>query len=664
MAIRRGTKGRIAIVTPDIVGPVKNGGIGTACFHYARTLVNADYEVDILFSAELDLESRTHWVAWYRDIGINFFTLDNTPPLESSVYGLQWHTSRAYRIMTFLRPRFYNYVIFQDWHANGFWTVRSRQMGAGFATTAIGVIAHSPNEWQKVGMQTFGAAPVEDAALEWAERQVIAGADVLISPSRYMIEWLKGSGFGLPNRIAVCPCTFEDSTQPGDPETVDRDHLIFFGRLETRKGLHLLGDALRNQSRMGHRLPRRLSCLGKFAEVQGTPAGEYLRDLQNDLHSVEFFSNSDFDYRQAVHYIRDSNGVVVIPSLLDNHPLTVIESISNGFGFIASNVGGIPEMIDPAVCFPATVEGLQRKLEELPKIEFGRTVHPYDHEPARTTWLTHVDETVGKRRPTSSVRVLREAIRPVSVCVPFFRHDEYIGRMISSFLGMDLPQLQLVIVDDGTPAHERLHFDALRRDLEPLGHIFHTQLSAGPGTARNQAASLAAHDLILFFDADNVAHPDLIVRLCAAMTDSGADSISVPFIGVPPMHRRPTPEDGISMYISPGGPPVLAVMDNVLGDACAIIRRTVFEILGGFAVDRDCWEDWEFFLRLVGAGYRHYVYPDPLFFYTVDPQGRYLQSNQYVNRKSLLRCVNALPPELVSDIVSVFVTNHLTARSR
>jgi hypothetical protein len=30
-------KGRIAIVTPDIVGPVKNGGIGTACFHYART---------------------------------------------------------------------------------------------------------------------------------------------------------------------------------------------------------------------------------------------------------------------------------------------------------------------------------------------------------------------------------------------------------------------------------------------------------------------------------------------------------------------------------------------------------------------------------------------------------------------------------------------------
>ena len=47
-------------VTPDIVGPVKNGGIGTACFHYARVLAGAGIAVEILFAGwELDAEDLT-----------------------------------------------------------------------------------------------------------------------------------------------------------------------------------------------------------------------------------------------------------------------------------------------------------------------------------------------------------------------------------------------------------------------------------------------------------------------------------------------------------------------------------------------------------------------------------------------------------------------------
>jgi len=659
---RDARKGRIAIVSPDIVGPVKNGGIGTACFHYARTLARAAYEVDILFSAEVEEEARAYWRAWYAGYGIVFFTLDDVPRSSLPTYGLRWFTERAHRIMDFLRARSYDYLIFQDWHANGFWSVRARQLGAAFVNTPIGVICHSPNEWQKAGMQSFGANPVEEAALEWAERQAISDADVLISPSYHMIEWLRTHGYALPTRVAICPYTFEDAPACGQPEPVDRDHVIFFGRLETRKGLHLLGEALRGLKSMGARLPRRVSCIGKSAEVQGRPSIDYLRDLQVELGEIEFFIETDFDYIQAISYIQRCNGVVIIPSILDNYPFTVIESIINNFRFIASDAGGIPEMIDPAVRFPATVEGLERKLEELPRLDFARVRHRYEPDSAREAWLAHVAEVLAEVRQAPSIQVLREEVPAVWVCVPFYRHDMYIGRMVSSFLRMELPQLQLVVVDDGTPTAERANFETLRRELEPLGHIFASQPNAGPGAARNRAASLAWHNLLLFFDADNVAHPDLIGRLSIAMARSGADSIGVPYIGIPPMLRLPIPEDAVMRYIGSGGPVSLALFDNVVGDACALIHRTAFEALGGFAAHRDCWEDWEFFLRAVGSGLRHYIYPDPLFYYTLDPQGRNAQAKTYTNRQSLLKCIDALPVKVVGEIARIFATEYVVLR--
>ena len=655
-------KGRIALITPDIVGPVKNGGIGTACFHYARTLANDGYRVDILFSGEVEEKARRYWTGWYAERQIVFLTLDDVPNANVTTYGLRWATARALRIMSFLRRRDYDYLIFQDWHANGFWTARARQLGAGFAATRIGLITHSPNQWQNAGMQSFGANPLDEAVLEWTEKETIAAVDVLVSPSQHMISWLRDKGYRLPNSIALCPYTFEDSRIRGNPETVDRDHLIFFGRLETRKGLHLLGGALRDLQHCNAWLPRKVSFLGKLAEVEGRSSTDYLSDLEVELGNIEFYIETDFDYVRAIDYIRASNGVVVIPSILDNYPLTVIESITNGFCFLSSDAGGIPEMVDPAVCFPPTVAGLRRKLEELPRLDFTRLSHRYDPASARATWLAHVEAAVTEARRPPRVKILHEEVPPVSVCMPFYRHDRYLPRAVSGFLSMGLPQLQLVVIDDGTPAGERLNFDALRRELGPLGHVFRSQPNAGPGAARNTAASLASYDLLLFFDADNYPFPELVKCLWKAMACSGADSVGSPFVGVPPMTRRPLPEDVIMQYSPPGGPVALGLIENVVGDVCGLVRRSVFDTVGGFTQRHQAWEDWEFFLRVVASGFRHYIYPDPLFYYTYDPSGRNNQVKNYQNQLSLYSCLSQFPHEVACDVARIYATDHQVAK--
>lgn len=663
ISIRSG-RGRVIIVTPDIVGPVKNGGIGTACFHYARTLAGAGYAVDVLFSGEIGEENWRHWVSWYAERKIGFYTLDDIPPLLPHFAG-GWYTARSLHIMEFLRRRDYEYLIFQDWHANGFWAARARQMGVLFERAVVGVIAHSPNQWQKVGMCSFGGNPFDEAGLEWTEKEQIAAADILISPSYHMVRWLRTHGYKLPDRVVICPYTFEDPVVMSCPHQPDRDHLVFFGRLETRKGLHLLGDALRAMKQASKPLPRRVSFLGKYAAVEGVSAADYLARLHRDLISVEFRIETDWDYRQAVNYIQRSNGIVVLPSILDNYPLTVIELIVNGFCFIASDAGGIPEMIDPAVCFTATVAGLQDKLGELQQIDFAELRHPYNPDSARRIWLAHVDGVIAETRAVPSpmpIRILRDNVPPVSVCVPFYRHDCYLARMVGAFLRMHLPHLQLVVVDDGTPPKERAEFERLKRHLEPLGHVFHSQQNRGPGAARNHAATLACHDLLLFFDADNVPFPGMVEKLCWAMARSSADSISAPFLSVPPMNRRPLLEDAAALLQLPGGPVAHAMVDNVVGDVCSLIRRPMFEALGGFTTERAAWEDWDFFARAVAAGYRHLIYPEPLFFYTNDLNGRNNVAKDYDNRTNLLGSLDRMPLTQVAEIARAFILDFTVRR--
>ena len=660
---KRAAKGRVILVTPDVIGPVKNGGIGTACFHYARSLANAGYGVDILFSGTVAEIERQRWAKWYDSLGIGFSTMDDIVPSSAiTLYGCRWHVERAQNILQYLRERRYDYIIFQDWHANGFWAARAKQMGVAFGDTPIGLISHSPTQWQKQGMQTFGS-PVDDCSLEWAEKETIAAVDLLISPSHHMVEWLRTHGYRLPERVVICPYTFEDETRERASAGADIGHLIFFGRLETRKGLQLLAGALRELRMHGGVLPRKVSWLGKLAEVNGIPTMDYLRTLEADLGTVEFVVKTDFDYAQAVEYIREQNGIVVIPSILDNYPLTVVESIANGFSFLASDAGGIPEMVDPVVCFERTVAGLREKLEGLSTIDFARLRHAYDPQKARQAWLEHVETTLSAARRPAAIRSTRAAAPPVSVCIPFYRHDRYVERLVYSFLRMDVPELQLVFVNDGTPPEERPRFDKLRRELEPLGHVFHDQANAGPGAARNKAVELAQHDLLLFFDADNVPFPNLVEALRQAMLSAEADSIAAPFLGVRPLLRLPLRDDVVMQYRPPGGPVALALIENVVGDVCSLVRRQVVEAIG-FSEQRETWEDLDFFLRVIARGFRHLVYPDPLFFYTVDELGRNLTAAAHMNYRNLLRCLYSMPAEVTSEVAEIFAMQFLVSKRR
>jgi len=82
------------------------------------------------------------------------------------------------------------------------------------------------------------------------ERYCSERCDFLISPSQYMLDWARRNSVRLPERRAILPYLF-DSKIKAVGYRKPQGKVIFFGRLEMRKGLLLFLEALLELDRRG-----------------------------------------------------------------------------------------------------------------------------------------------------------------------------------------------------------------------------------------------------------------------------------------------------------------------------------------------------------------------------------------------------------------------------
>ena len=97
-----------------------------------------------------------------------------------------------------------------------------------------------------------------------------------------------------------------------------------------------------------------------------------------------------------------------------------------------------------------------------------------------------------------------------TVIMPAYNADGSIAASVRSVLDQTVPDLRLIVVDDGSTDRTRQVLDALAREdprLLPL-----TVENGGPAAARNRALELldADTDFVMFLDADDLLLPDAL----------------------------------------------------------------------------------------------------------------------------------------------------------
>ena len=108
----------------------------------------------------------------------------------------------------------------------------------------------------------------------------------------------------------------------------------------------------------------------------------------------------------------------------------------------------------------------------------------------------------------------------VSVIVPVYKVEAYLDECVASILAQTHRDLEVILVDDGSPDGCPAMCDVwASRDTRV--RVIHEE-NAGLSAARNAGLSVATGDWVLFVDSDDVVAPNLIARALIRTEDAGA----------------------------------------------------------------------------------------------------------------------------------------------
>lgn len=633
------------IVTPDFIGPIKNGGIGTACYELACFLTKkCDAEVTVVFTSTVAVDSSKKWASHYQDnYGWRFISVDDLPCLPDIPHHTSpWFQTRSLQIHQWLKEQDFTHIHFQDWHANGFVPVQAKRSGVAYIETLLSCTIHSPQEWSEEGNLLFAGNGLESMLQRHCEKYAASHADVSIFPSRHMLEYVQGKSWVIDHAVVV-PYLFRQGRATGDQGACKVTELCFFGRLETRKGLEAFTGALERV--ISHRgvssLPK-ITFIGKPGLVGGRDALEFLKAFRERC-SIEIEILSDLDAAQAQGYLKAAPGrLAVVPSLLDNLPYVIIECLQNSIPVIASKVGGIPELIGSAEhLFEPNGKALSECLERMLDDGCPRVETYYNLSKAEMWW-----ESLAASEP--SAKAQRAPVNPacITVCIAYYNYGAYLPQLLESLEKQTVAGFGVVVINDGsTDEHSNEVFAEMRGKYEDrLNWKFVTQSNSGIGVARNRAVASADTEYITFMDADNLAKPEMIERMAMAIGTSKADCLTCYMEGF--VDGESGAQEVIYRYTPTGNCPEAGCFENVFGDANCIVRRDAFEEIGKFSHDRDSsFEDWEFLAKMSLNGKRLDVIPEFLHLYRHTDQGFSRNTSAFKNRQRILNVYRAHLPE-------------------
>ena len=111
----------------------------------------------------------------------------------------------------------------------------------------------------------------------------------------------------------------------------------------------------------------------------------------------------------------------------------------------------------------------------------------------------------------------------VSIIVPIYNVEKYLDRCMQSLLGQTLKDIEIIMVDDGSPdGCPALCDEYVRRDARVK--VIHKQ-NAGLGYARNAGLDVATGEYVAFVDSDDYVDLEMYEKLYVTAIRTGSDVV-------------------------------------------------------------------------------------------------------------------------------------------
>jgi len=602
---------KVCIATEDIVGPIRNGGIGTTYTHLALLLAEAGHDTTILYLRGSHCENQNidYWLEWYKQRGVAFIPIKPATDIVSPAD--RW-TGPMVALYRYLQQNRYDMVHVSEWRGSACLCLLAKKQGLAFQDTIFCVKSSSPWLWN-CEAQLGPLDQVSDLVKIYAERLSVELADLVVGGSAYLLRWMLAHGYHLPaGRTFVQPNVIKPVNIPAEllrnrplpGNRVPVSEIVFFGRLEHRKGLDIFCDAISDLVSEGVSLPP-VTFMGKFgARIPGyeeMTVEAYIHEKAGQW-PMPWKILSDYNQIEALTYLHGPGRLAVIASVIENSPLTVYEATHFGIPFIATDVGGAAELIkrehqEAVLTHPHPVPLADKIREAL--AQGGMVAAPsFDNSQNLGQWLNfHSQMSViidQKAWPSTSIpkedvkrpdKAGRGQLPRTSVCLVVNDDNrEHISSILTFLLEAVQGDFEVLLVDDGSAGSKTYHWI---RHLQ--GHpdmqtgklrVFRCR-RFGLAAARNFGAQQAAGDFILFIDPGAMPRAEVVKVLASAAAHSDSD-VLIPIYNEKDNNRDGHP--GKTVFFL-AGDPSFSFYDPFWRGAMLYVRKTVFDSLGGFPTD-------------------------------------------------------------------------------
>jgi succinoglycan biosynthesis protein ExoO len=157
----------------------------------------------------------------------------------------------------------------------------------------------------------------------------------------------------------------------------------------------------------------------------------------------------------------------------------------------------------------------------------------------------------------------------ISVIVPCYNAERFVGRAISSALGQTGVNVEVIVIDDASTDGTASLVESLAAN-DPRVRLIQCDVNGGPGRARNRGLAAAKGEWVAILDADDWYAPQRLQTLTALAEEDGASLVADNQYFVPSHSERPW-----QILRDPNADPVIRISCNdlFLGDKLTQMRN-------------------------------------------------------------------------------------------
>lgn len=601
----------ILIVTTDLMGPIRNGGVGTSCAHLADLMVEAGYSVEILLANEAGGEKTHQWESWVKHYLSKNIILNKLPEFNYEVCIHHW-ARLSYLVYQTIKDTKADVIVFPDMGGLAYYSLQAKKLGIAFQETKILLKFLGPLTWSKEDNQLI-CSGMEGLYMPMFERVALEFADYVQVATPWSLQWCKEQRWKLPHTSQM----LFPLPHPALPNKKNEkfDELVFFGRLENRKGLDVFIEAVKAIASRGDFPYKKLTFLGRENSWTKKEILESLGSIFNG--SVQVSVKTNLQSNEALEYLKGRPALAVILSKSETMGYTVCECLSAGIPFIASAIEPFSVLVGAKHKNKLVALDVMSIKEAILKKKFIYDPQRYAMlcRLTKKKWLTLIRQLACKK-PVSKSKVRQNS---VAVIMTHYNRVPLLTEALESLVRQTRLPNEILIYDDAstdkTLGRVIVHYKKIFNNLKVDLNFYAGKKNRGPSFGRNFMAKKAKSEFLLFMDDDNLAREDELEKLLTMQAHSGADVITMAiskFIHEQRHLWKP------QVWTPLGFDLAASALENALGDTNSLIRKTTFDQSGGFIDNPEFKaEDMNLLMKIAIAGAKMFVCPEPLVNYRV-----------------------------------------------